>query len=157
SAIMALGHDVTLINASAPAGEATLSRILFNVRARSRLRRMKADVLVGFDLDGVFVPRGAFFHVAAIKGVLADEAHHERGASRIELAILARLEARHVRRSDRVITTSAYSSERIAKFYGANLEKILLVPELIDLDFWQRGLEEAPLSDGPPRMLCVAH
>lgn len=157
-AVMALGHEVTLINATAKAsGEATLSRIAFNVRARSRVRRMKADVLVGFDLDGVFIPRGAFFHVAAIKGVLADEAHYERGARRIELAMLARLEARHVRRADRVITTSIYSSERITKFYGVKREKIFVVPELIDLDAWQRALENAPLIDGPPRILCVAH
>ena len=158
NAVMALGHEVSLINASrATAGEATLSRIAFNVRARSRLRRMKADVLVGFDLDGVFVPRGAFFHVAAIKGVLADEARYERGASRFELAMLARLEARHVRRSDRVITTSVYSSERITKLYGTKPEKIFVVPELIDLDSWQRALENAPFIEGPPRILCVAH
>ena len=157
NAVMALGHEVTLINASGLAGEAALSRIAFNVRARSRLRRMKADVLVGFDLDGVFIPGGAFFHVAAIKGVLADEAHHERGTSRLELALLARLEARHVRRADRVIATSVYSSERITKFYGASPEKIRVVPELIDLDFWQRALENAPIIEGPPRILCVAH
>lgn len=157
-AVIALGHEVTLINGSGKAaGEATLSRILFNVRARSRLRRMKADVLVGFDLDGVFVPSGAFFHVAAIKGVLADEARYERGTSRLELGVLAQLEARHVHRSDRVITTSVYSSERIAKFYGTRAEKILVVPELIDLASWQRALDEAPLIDGPPRILTVAH
>jgi glycosyltransferase involved in cell wall biosynthesis len=156
NAVMALGHEVSLMSRTAT-GEATLSRILFNVRARSRLRRMRADVLVGFDLDGVFVPSGAFFHVAAIKGVLADEAHYERGASRVELAMLARLEARHVRRSDRVITTSVYSSERITKFYGVKPENIFVVPELIDLDSWQRGLDNAPFIDGPPRILCVAH
>lgn len=157
-AIVALGHEVTLISGSAKAsGADALSRILFNLRARSRLRPIKADVLVGFDLDGVFAPNGPLVHVAAIKGVLADEANHERGARRIALAILARLEARHVRRCDRVVTTSRYSAERIAKFYGTTREKIVVVSELIDLASWKRGLAEAPLIESPPRILCVAH
>lgn len=158
-AITALGHEVTLIGGSTvAAGDAPLARILLNVRARFRLRRTQADVLVGFDLDGVFVSNGSFFHVAAIKGVLADEATHERGASRIGLAILARLEDRHVRRCHRVITTSVYSSERISRFYGVPSEKIFVVPEPIDLSSWRRGLAEAILmDDGAPRILCVAH
>ncbi len=156
-AIIALGHEVTVVGASGKDRDATLSRIFFNVRARSHLLGMKADALIGFDLDGVFVSRGAFFHVASIKGVLADEAHYERGKSRLELALLARLEARHVRRCDRIVTTSVYSSERIANLYGVTREKIFVVPELINLDLWQRAIEAAPLVDGPPRILCVAH
>jgi len=115
---------------------------------------MRADAVIGFDLDGVFASRR---HIAAIKGVLADEARHEHGASRIALAIQARLERWHVQRADRVITTSAYSAGRIAKFYGAKPEKIVIVPELIDLDAWQVALSEAPVDEGPPRILCVAH
>lgn len=157
-AIVALGHDVTLMSGSEDAvGDSALSRILFNLRARYRFRRIKTDIVVGFDLDGVFLRDGSFLHVAAIKGVLADEATHEHGAKRITLAVLARLEARHVRRCDRVITTSVYSSERIAEFYGTKLEKIFVVPELIDLASWRQGLAEAPLIEGPPRILCVAH
>ena len=155
-AIVALGHDVTLMSGSEDANSA-LGRVLFNLRARYRFRRITADIVVGFDLDGVFLRDGSFLHVAAIKGVLADEANHEHGARRIGLAILARLEARHVRRCDRVITTSVYSSERIAEFYGTKLEKIFVVPELIDLASWRQGLAEAPLIEGPPRILCVAH
>jgi glycosyltransferase involved in cell wall biosynthesis len=154
-AIVALGHDVTLM--SDALGQGALARILFNLRARSRFRRIQADVVVGFDLDGVFLRKGSFLHVASIKGVLADEAHHEHGAKRIKLALLARLEARHVRRCDRVITTSIYSSERIAEYYGTTLEKIVVIPELIDLASWRQGLAEAPLVEGPPRILCVAH
>jgi phosphatidyl-myo-inositol dimannoside synthase len=157
-AIVALGHEVTLIAPSPKAArETTRSRVLFNLRARSRLCGMRAEALIGFDLDGVFVRRNGLLHVAAIKGVLADEAHYERGASRVALAVQARLEARHVRRADRVIATSVYSCERIARFYGVKREKLAIVPELIDLKAWQLALEEAPLAAGPPRVLCVAH
>ena len=155
-AIVALGHEVTLMSGSEDADSA-LGRIWFNLRARSRFRRIQADVVVGFDLDGVFLRDGSFLHVAAIKGVLADEAHHEHGLKRIKLTLLARLEARHVRRCHRVITTSVYSSERIAEFYGTKLERIFVVPELIDLASWRQALAEAPLIGGPPRILCVAH
>ena len=67
-----------------------------------QLRSMRADAIIGFDLDGVFAPRRGAVHVAAIKGVLADEAKHERGIARFALTTQAWLEARHVRRADRV-------------------------------------------------------
>ena len=157
NAIVAMGHEVTLIAPSPSAGRSTLSRILFNIRARSWVRQMKADVLIGFDLDGVFVRSAELFHVAAIKGVLADEARFEHGRSRLALTVQARLEARHLRQADRIITTSRYSSERIAQFYGVSSARIFIVPELIDLQTWQSALRTAPQENGPLRVLSVAH
>jgi glycosyltransferase involved in cell wall biosynthesis len=151
-AIVALGHEVTII--SRPPN---VSRLGFNIRIRKTLRSIEADAVIGFDLDGVFAPRRQWMHVAAIKGVIADEAKHERGVTRTVLTIEALLERRHVRRADRVITSSAYSAGRIAKFYGVDRDKIAVVPELIDLDAWQRALAEAPREEGPPRILTVAH
>lgn len=150
-AIVALGHEVEII--SRPPN---VSRLGFNIRIRKTLRSLQADAIVGFDLDGVFAPSG-LRHIAAIKGVLADEARHERGINRIMLAIEALLERRHVRRADRVITSSDYSAGQIAKFYGIDRDKIAVVPEPIDLDAWQRALSEAPREEGPPRILTVAH
>lgn len=157
-AIVALGHRVTLVAPTRQSGvQTSLYRLLFNLRAGSRLSDTKADALVGFDLDGAFLRGGELLHVAAIKGVLADEAQFERGMRRIGLAAQALLEAAHVSRADRVITTSVYSSERIARAYGVNLADIAVVPEMIDLSAWQRSLREATAVEGPPRVLCVAH
>lgn len=156
-AIVALGHDVTILTPSRAGGETALSRILFNLRIRKELRSLRADAVIGFDLDGVFASRNGCLHIAAIKGVLADEARYERGASRMALAIQARLERWHVHRADRVITTSVYSSGRIAALYGTTAVKTVVVPELIDLDAWQDALSAAPGEEGPPRILCVAH
>jgi phosphatidyl-myo-inositol dimannoside synthase len=153
-AIIRLGHEVTLVAPPASAHETTLSRIVFNLKARSRLRNDHADVVVGFDLDGVFLRNR---HVAAIKGVLADEARFERGWSRLALALQARLEARHVRRANQIIATSRYSSERIADLYGVSPSRISIVPELIDLSLWEGALRAAPREEGPLRVLCVAH
>ncbi len=151
AAIEALGHQVTLVAPPTP------SRIAFNLRARSILRRMRAEALIGFDFDGVFVKRRGMLHVAAIKGVLADEAEHESGLSRLALSLQARLEAMHVRRADRVIATSLYSADRITRFYGVERATIRVVPELIDLAVWERALHAAPIETGRPRVLCVAH
>ncbi len=148
AAIEALGHQVTLVAPSTP------SRIAFNLHARSIVRRMKADVLIGFDLDGVFVKQR---HVAAIKGVLADEAQYERGITRLALSMQAWLEGMHVRRADGVIATSLYSAGQIARFYGVERLRIRVVPELIDLAVWERALRAAPIEPGRPRVLCVAH
>jgi glycosyltransferase involved in cell wall biosynthesis len=155
-AIVSLGHDVTILTPSRAGGETALSRILFNIRIRKALRSLPADAVIGFDLDGVFAPRNGCRHIAAIKGVLADEARYEHGASRIALAVQARLERWHVHRADRVITTSVYSSGRIATLYGPTTGTIV-VPELIDLNAWQAALSVALVEDGPPRILCVAH
>jgi glycosyltransferase involved in cell wall biosynthesis len=151
-AIVTLGHEVTIV-----ARPPSVSRLGFNIRVRKTLRSLNADAVIGFDLDGVFAPRGNWLHVAAIKGVIADEARHERGINRITLAIQARLERRHVRRADRVITSSDYSAGRIAKFYGVNRGDIAVVPEPIDLEAWQAALSAAPPQEGPLRILCVAH
>jgi glycosyltransferase involved in cell wall biosynthesis len=151
-AIINLGHEVMIISR-----QPAVSRLGFNIRIRKELRSIQADAIIGFDLDGVFAPRSGCLHVAAIKGVLADEANHEHGINRIALAIQARLERRHVRRADRVITTSAYSAGRIAKFYGVDRDTIAVVPELIDLDAWDRALTAARREEGPPRILTVAH
>lgn len=156
-AIVAMGHEVTLLAPSEGAAPTTLSRILFNIRALSRLRKVKADALIGFDLDGVFVRRGKLFHVAAVKGVLADEARFEHGRDRVALTLQARLEARHLRQADRIITTSRYSSERIAEFYGVSSTEISIVPEPIELQGWLNALRMAPREEGPLRVLCVAH
>ena len=151
AAIEALGHEVKLVAPQTP------SRIAFNLRARSILRGMSADALIGFDFDGVFVQRRDILHVAAIKGVLADEAKHESGISRVALSLQARLEGMHVRRADRVIATSLYSAGQIAKFYGVDRSRIRVVSELIDLEVWERALRAAPIETGRPRVLCVAH
>jgi phosphatidyl-myo-inositol dimannoside synthase len=155
-AIVALGHEVVIVTPG-EGHTTTRSRIRFNVRIRKQLRSMRADAIIGFDLDGVFAPRGAPLHIAAIKGVLADEAKHESGIVRFALMIQAWLEARHVRRADRVITSSAYSAGCIARFYGLDRERIAIVPELIDLDVWDRTLSATPREEGPPRILTVAH
>jgi glycosyltransferase involved in cell wall biosynthesis len=156
-AIVALGHEVTLVAPPPSEHVTTLSRLMFNLQARSRLDRLNADALIGFDLDGVFVRTPRLLHIAAIKGVLADEARFEHGRNRFALAIQARLEARHVRRADRIIATSRYSSERIARFYGVSPSQIFIVPELIELQAWEAALRSAPREEGPLRVLCVAH
>jgi glycosyltransferase involved in cell wall biosynthesis len=157
-AIVALGHRVTLIAPPKQSGpNTTLYRVLFNLRARSLLGDSKADALIGFDLDGVFVRRRELFRVAAIKGVLADEARFEEGTRRIALAVQARLESAHVSQADRVITTSMYSSERIATSYRVSREKIAVVSEMIDLDAWRRSFPDSRPRGIRPRVLCVAH
>jgi glycosyltransferase involved in cell wall biosynthesis len=157
NAIVALGHEVTLVAPPPATHETTLNRIAFNVRAGAHLRAINADALIGFDLDGVFVPKEGWFHVAAVKGVVADEAKFEHGRKRQALRVKAWMEGRHLRRADRVITTSRYSSERITRFYGVAPDRIFIVPEPIDLPAWEEALALAPREPGQPRILCVAH
>ena len=157
-ALLARGHTVDLL---APAPGRSLSlpgRLLFNARARNAVRRFRPDVVVGFDLDGVFLRPGGVRSVASLKGVLADEARFERGAARARLSIEAFFERIHVRRVETVLATSAYSASRIVEDYGVPSGRVRVVPEPIELERWEQLLRAVPaLPREKPSILCVAH
>jgi glycosyltransferase involved in cell wall biosynthesis len=161
AALEARGHRVEMLAPAPYRGPVSLvQRLLFNVRARGEARKLlsSTDLLVGFDLDGFLVRSGGVPRVAAIKGVRGDEARFERGLTRVRLEVESFLEGLHVRRTDRILATSAYSAAFIAESYRVPAERIAVVPEPIDLDRWRQALTKGP---EPPRsghtILCVAH
>jgi hypothetical protein len=143
-ALRAMGAQVDLIAPGKRLPILTAGRLLFNA-SLARRPWGDYDVTVGFDLDGYRIaghsvpghkPRP---HVAAIKGVIADEMRFERGLTRATMSLQAQRETRHVQRADRVITTSRYSAERLKQFYGLVREPGV-VPEMIDLTAWREVL-----------------
>jgi glycosyltransferase involved in cell wall biosynthesis len=160
-ALTALGHQVETVARSPGRGPMSLpGRLLFNVHARKEVRRLLSatDLLVEFDLDGLLVASGGVRRVAAIKGVLADEARFERGLARVRLTIESFLERLHVRGVHRVLATSAYSAACIAESYRVPAQRISVVPEPIDLDRWRRALNAASeRTREEMTILCVAH
>jgi glycosyltransferase involved in cell wall biosynthesis len=157
-ALVALGHTVDLL-APPPGRSLSLAgRLLFNARARNAAPRFRPEVVVGFDLDGVFLRGGGARSVASLKGVLADEARFERGAARARLSLEAVFERIHVRRAEIVLATSAYSAARVVEDYGVPSARVRVVPEPIELARWRRLLETAEaLPRDRPSILCVAH
>jgi glycosyltransferase involved in cell wall biosynthesis len=138
-ALEGLGHAVEFETPRARLPNYTLERFAFN---RSVRAKREFDLTVGFDMDGYRIA-GARGHIAALKGVIADEARFERGLTRLTMSIQARYERLHVNRASRVIVTSAYSAARAIDFYGLR-EEPAIVPELIDLPEWRRSLAENP-------------
>jgi len=96
------------------------------------------DLVVGFDFDGSLLSPGSIRvpFVAALKGVMADEARFETGASLRRFRMLIPLEARNARSADRVICTSWYSARQAAREYGVRRGQIRVVPEGIDVSAW---------------------
>jgi glycosyltransferase involved in cell wall biosynthesis len=137
----------------------TLRRLLFNLAAARRLRAGGYDWVVGFDLDGFHYGRAKTApYVASIKGVIADELKNERGLVRALLGVQAACERLAVRRADVVVATSRYSRRQIVQAYGIPPDKIVIVPEPIDLATWTFGAaEERPAPVEPPAILTVAH
>jgi glycosyltransferase involved in cell wall biosynthesis len=136
----------------------TARRLLFNLYVPALLRALPYDLIVGFDIDGVLLARRAPApYVCSVKGVIAEELQHERGAVRGLLWSLSRLERLNARRAPLVLTTSAYSRRKIAELYGVPPARVRVVPEGIDLARWRRHLDQ---PGGPPRegrtILCVA-
>src|SRR5207244_2314533 len=127
-ALRALGATVDLVSPRFHLPVYTLERILYNETLPFRVER-NYDATVGFDLDGYRV--AGVPHVAAIKGVIADELRFQTGMTRITMGIQAKLEGLHVRRANFVMTTSRYAAARIEESYGVHVAGI--VPELIDL------------------------
>ncbi len=155
------GHHVDRITPQAGGWRAsipvTLRRILFNLMLPAQLQGKRYDVIVGFDWDGVGVPRMPSFYVCSIKGIIAEELQHERGGIRLLFNLLARLEGANAGRADRVITTSEYCRDRIAHHYHVPQARIGVVPEGIDVAMWTRELAAAPpRSDNRLTILCVA-
>jgi len=131
----------------------TLSRRWFNERLRARDWR-GYDAVVGFDLDGF---RLSVSHIASLKGVIADEAHHETGMTRRLLELQAGWERRNVHGAKRVLTTSLYAAQRIQQLYGLQ-DTPRVVPELIDLAAWTALFDSVEGAPDPGRfvVLCVA-
>jgi glycosyltransferase involved in cell wall biosynthesis len=130
----------------------TAERLLFNATLR---QEPGFDAEVGFDMDGYRIAgRGGTPHVAALKGVIADELRFQKGATYASMAVQARYEARHARRADLVIVTSRYAAARVRELYGVDAA---IVPELIDLTAWRAALAANRAQPDPRRfaVLCV--
>ena len=136
----------------------TLRRIIFNLSVTPRLQRSRCDWIVGFDLDGFHYGRSKTIpYIASIKGVIADELTNEQGVTRAVLRLQAGLERLAVHRADVVMATSQYSRDRIIGAYGISMQKIVVVPELIDLQSWEDEIGQTVCQANPPAILTVAH
>jgi glycosyltransferase involved in cell wall biosynthesis len=149
-ALAHLGHTVEFATPRVRLPVYTLQRVAFN-----RGLRASEDfgLTVGFDMDGYTVAETGS-HVAALKGVIADEARFERGLTRWTMEAQARRERLHVHRAARVLTTSRYSAGRAAELYGLR-ELPGVVPELIDIAEWRRLLSTNPAEPAGFTVLFV--
>ena len=155
-ALRLLGADVELVTPTWRLPIYTAQRLVFNWTLGARLTN-DCDITVGFDMDGYRIGREQVgIHVAALKGVIADEMRFERGLTRATMQVQAACERRHVQRADAVVTTSRYSAGRIRELYGLRDEP-RIVPELIDLKAWEAVLaaNPAPEAEDKFRVLCV--
>ena len=144
-----LGHRVDVETPRVRLPVFTAQRLLFNRWLRADA---SCDVTVGFDMDGYRIAH-APGHVASLKGVIADEARFESGATRLTMGVQARCERVHVQRAARVLATSRYSAARAQEFYGLE-QAPAIVPELIDLAEW-RKLLSAQSPAAPPRFTVL--
>ena len=152
----ALGNTVEMIKPRLRLPSFLAERYLFNQSLRMR-REWNYDAIIGFDVDGFALPRQRNVpRIANIKGVLGDALPFERGYTRACMALQARWEAEHARRADLVITISEYCKARLQDLYGIR-RPIAVVPELIDLDTWQRLFRANPAAKHPEEftVLCV--
>lgn len=158
-ALVQRGHTVTRIAPTFGWPRAlTLRRLLYNVQLPALLRSLHYDLIVGFDIDG-FLWSGrvsATPYICSVKGVIAEELQHERGAVRQVLWSLSHLERINARRAPLVISTSEYCRRTIYRHYGVPVSRVRLVPEGIDLQRWQQGFNRTDSNRDPFTVLCVA-
>jgi glycosyltransferase involved in cell wall biosynthesis len=154
-ALRQLGTAVDFVTPSRKLPWFTAERLWFNEQIR--FNPVPCDVRVGFDMDGYrLAGRDGVPHVAAIKGVIAEEMRFERGSTRWAMSLQAACERIHVRRADAVLTTSAHSARMLQQCYGLDRTPSI-VPELIDAERWQRLLASAAREcrRAPFTVLCV--
>ena len=70
------------------------------------------------------------------------------------MAFHSRLEAKHARRADLVVTISRYCAERIEELYG--VPGAVVVPELIDLNAWRRLFRANPAQPDEDRFTVLS-
>ena len=180
----ALGCRVTVVRpeASRGGGQPRLpQRLRFNLGLR-RFDPSPYDAVVGFDFDGVFLPRsgpdgsrrhasgdgaagpqptglqlaGGVPYAVSLKGVAADERGFERGLPRLTFRLLAALEGRNARRASRVLVTSEHCRRVAVAAYGLDPARVAVVPEGIDLEAWRRARSRFEEEGRPPVVLSVA-
>jgi len=160
-----LGHAVTCRPLGRRTGFHTLDRWLYNAQVAAA--PPAADVVVGVDLDGFLWARrrrvraavGAppVRFVVALKGIIADELRNERGLVRALLGVQAGWERLNTARADRVVVPSRYSASVAHAAYGVPAERLVVVPEPIDLAEWRRRFAAAPRpARSGPTVLAVA-
>lgn len=158
--LRSLGHRVDRPGPRVGRAGSTAARLLYNGLLPFRLDAGAYDIVVGFDLDGCFLPRrDGGVRVASLKGVMADELRFERGWTRIRFRLLSRLERAAARRADRVVVPSEYSRGVVAGLYGVERSRIDVVPEGLDVERWERLASDTPppgADSGMPTILNVA-
>jgi glycosyltransferase involved in cell wall biosynthesis len=135
----------------------TIERLVFNEALRLLFSRQPSDIVtVGFDMDG-YAAAGTHraFHIASIKGVIADEMRFESGLTRATMRLQARCEKLHVERANLVVAPSHYSAERIQQLYAIR-EPPTVVPEPIDLSEWFRLLHLNPAQPSEGRFVVLS-
>jgi glycosyltransferase involved in cell wall biosynthesis len=149
------GETVDLITPTLKFPIYTVERLVFNEMLRLN-RRFSGAITVGFDMDGyTLAGTGQGFHIASIKGVIADEMRFEAGLTRATMRLQAACEKRHVQRADLVIATSRYASGRIQQLYAISKE-LRIVPEPIDLAAWRRLLQLHPAQPGEGKFIVLS-
>lgn len=153
------GHQVTRFGpfTEQPA-TITTRRLLFNLALPPLLRRLRYDLIVGFDIDGFLWSRrgGNTPYVCCVKGVIAEELLHEQGRTRALFRVLSQLERHNARNADLVLTDTAYARAAIGRHYGVPGRRVRLVPAGIDLARWERIAQENPRETDGCTILCVA-
>ncbi|HEY1182682.1 MAG TPA: glycosyltransferase family 4 protein [Bryobacteraceae bacterium] len=149
-ALRELGHEVIIETPRTHLPVYTAERLLFN---RGLRPSAGFDRTVGFDMDGYRIATEAG-HVAALKGVIADEVRFERGWTRLTMGIQAHCERLHVLRAARVIVTSRYCAAQVRALYGATREPAV-VPELIDLAEWRAALAAVSVPSSASRFVVL--
>lgn len=153
-ALRQLGVNVEFVTPRIRMPVYTATRLLFNETLRRR--EFRGEATVGIDFDGYSIAgrKKSQPHVACIKGVLGDAVRFERGGTRASLALQARLEAKHARRADLVVTISNYCAKRLADLYG--VKNSVIVPELIDLDAWRNAFRANPATPDPRKFTVLS-
>jgi len=152
--LLRLGNPVEVVRPRHQLPNFTATRVLFNETLRTR--DFRADATIGIDADGYSIAgrRNLPPHIACIKGVLGDAVRFESGFTRASMAFQSRLEAKHARRADLVVTISRYCADRIEELYG--VPDAVVVPELIDLNAWRQLFRANPAGPDKNRFIVLS-
>lgn len=134
-------------------------RLWFNTQLPNDARLASADWVLTIDYDGYAVPRKTSQpFITSARALFAEIAPTEPEPFRTLLNLQAFFDGHNFRTATWVTTPSEYARQKVAEYYHVPLERIITIPNGINLAEWDAHWRAVPEPDPhrPPTVLAVS-
>lgn len=108
-----------------------IKRIIHNYLMKWKFKKLKPEIILGFDFDGVFCPRDIKY-ILNLRTNFSEIKKYENGIMKLFCLIEEFFQKKAVKRADKVIVASNYTKESVIKNYNVENFKLVVIPNGVD-------------------------